>query len=335
MDIKKLNYLRSLSSDMSFTFDVLMCPNEKVKHKNPCVELVWIELKSEIKDSHPYLLPFVNDLEIITSFINSIKTQFNYAVSDANFISNIKDEVEIDLWYQNSISFLERSLGESNPQHENFIKLIDNSIEDIINKILINRINEVNYEFKKSLTSSIDKLNNRLNELNIYEDNRSNKGFRIHFFRVILKILNNQKEILIDKFNEDNTIDNRIITLTKVRIIENYFKRLSDTKGDINKDEPILCKEDIQHFLCANFREFENRESKKHLKLNLKNSKVIIKKFIHTFYNTIVVANTRSEISKYHQLVIDNFECHKNSNLSRVASNFAKEPKCYPEYLKN
>jgi hypothetical protein len=134
---------------------------------------------------------------------------------------------------------------------------------------------------------------------------------------------NSSKKLLENK--ESTPIDDRIDCNEDVEYIEEYFMKLNNIIGKDGKN-PIMEKDDIIHFLKANFKGFTPIEKIKKFELNF-NIENPFTYFIYEFYCSKISQQRRHHKEYYIDLLFNNFTMYDAKERTTVRKNFSREPK--------
>lgn len=141
------------------------------------------------------------------------------------------------------------------------------------------------------------------------------------------RILSQPKEvdkIKNAKWFEDEDNDNRIDCCEDADYIEEHFMKLNKIIGADGK-KPIMKKEDILHFLRANFKGFTPIEKIKKFELNF-NIENPFTYFIYDFYCSKITQQRRHHKEYYIDLLFNNFTMYDSKVRESVSKNFSRKP---------
>jgi hypothetical protein len=119
-------------------------------------------------------------------------------------------------------------------------------------------------------------------------------------------------------------IDDRIDCNEDAEYITEYFMKLNDIIG-ADSLNPIMKKEDILHFLKANFKGFDPIEKIKKFDLNFKVENPFTY-FIYEFYNYKISQQRRHHKKYYIDLLFSNFTIYETKVRDTVSKNFSRVP---------
>jgi hypothetical protein len=135
--------------------------------------------------------------------------------------------------------------------------------------------------------------------------------------------LNLKKEYAYSEYTNFGGLDDRIEgNLSKPEIEAYFIEHFFHTKD--KKGTPYFSEEEIEHFLHANFKDFEPKREVLKLKSKARMAQAYIKRTVYKFYCRHTTENSK-EKRRYCELLRDNFhEFDKSDFENSIMANFSK-----------